>query len=223
MENPQVVIKYISYGEKRYVGDLQQGSYSGYLSKRPFADPNVQKFDLATALKIVEKSPLKSAFTHYQILDDTGKVYYDNVNKIMREEIQKFLNEGFLGEAEPANTDSLKFTEPINATFINYEAFSNDYDAKVLPAKIIVHWNPIFKTNPMGIHNFDINVTGVEGVFVLNLHDKQSDELMQQTQKDIKEIPWHFRVEEAVLQLGSSLYITELEFDFKNNLCTVIF
>jgi hypothetical protein len=89
MENPQVIIKYINQGEKRYVGDLQQSSYSGYISKHPFTDPNIQKFDLQTAIDLVEKSPLKSAFTHYQIIDNMGKVYYDNVSKIIK---KKFKN-----------------------------------------------------------------------------------------------------------------------------------
>ncbi len=137
MENPQVVIKYVSNGEKRYVGDLNQSSYSGYLSKRPFIDPNIQKFDLKTALDAVEKSPLKSAFTHYQILDNTGKVYYDNVGKIINEEVQKFLTESRVYEG-----DDFKFKQRVtNSSFYNYEGFSSDYDIDISQSDTIIASN----------------------------------------------------------------------------------
>lgn len=73
-----VVIKYISNGEKRYIGDLQPNSYSGYLSRRPFADPNVTKFELNEALKLVRTQLIDSIFHIVQIIDSTGKILYDN-------------------------------------------------------------------------------------------------------------------------------------------------
>jgi hypothetical protein len=73
-----VVIKYISQGEKRYIGDLNQSSYSGYCTKHPFADSNVTKFELAEALLLVRTSLINSPFRIVQIIDNTGKVLYDN-------------------------------------------------------------------------------------------------------------------------------------------------
>jgi hypothetical protein len=138
--------------------------------------------------------------------------------RIIREEVQNATV-----SATPIKVKELKFIEPINATFVNFESFSNDYDARVSMAKIAIHWSPVFWKNPMGIHVFKIDIEGVEGMYVLELRDKQSDELMQQTPKNIAEIPWKFNVVEANLQLGGSLYVMEAEFDFKNNICTVTF
>jgi hypothetical protein len=219
MESPKVVIKIISQGEKKYITNIQGNSFSMMSSKNPFSDPNILKFDLEEALRLVKTSLIDSPFKIIQILDATGKNYYDNIStRIIREEVQKFVYEAAL-----AKTDELKFVEPINATFYNYESFSNDYDAKIGATKIIIHWKPVFWTNQSGIHKFNIDINGVEGMYVLNLHDKQSDELIQQTQKNIAETPWKFQVIEANLQLGGSLYVMEAEFDFKNNLCTITF
>lgn len=219
MENPQVVIKYISNGEKRYVGDLQQNSYSGYLSKKPFTDPNVQKFELQTALDVVEKSPLKSAFTHYQILDNTGKVYYDNVGKIIKEEIERFLNESYVHES-----DDFKFNQRItDSSFFNYAGFSNDYDIDIPESDIYVKWRVGFWLNDSGIEHFYINIDGVEGTYKLVYLDKQSDESVQESDKDISEFQWKFVVENATLHLHKTLYVSTLEFDFKTKTCKVVF
>jgi hypothetical protein len=140
------------------------------------------------------------------------------INKLIREEVQNIIT-----EAEPVKLEQLKFAEPINATFINYEAFTKDYDARVDVTKIIVYWTPVFWKNPYGIHKFDIDVERVEGLYVLHLFDKQSDELVQQTQKNIADTPWKFQVNEASLELGGSLYIKMVQFDFKTNMCTITF
>lgn len=219
MENPQVVIKYISNGEKRYVGGLQQSSYSGYLSKRPFSDPNVQKFDLKTALSAVEKSPLKSAFTHFQILDNTGKVYYDNVGNIIKEEVQRFLNESYVLE-----DDNFKFRQQItNSSFSNYEGFTNDFDSDILESNVTISWRVGFWLNQSGIEHYYIDIDGVEGTYTLQLLNKQTDEVEQEAEKNIAEVNWKFVVEDATLYLNKSLYISTLEFDFKTNICRVLF
>jgi hypothetical protein len=219
MENPQVVIKYISNGEKRYVGGLQQSSYSGYLSKRPFSDPNVQKFDLKTALSAVEKSPLKSAFTHFQILDNTGKVYYDNVSNIIKEEVQRFLNESYAFES-----DDFKFRQQItDSSFFNYDGFSTDFDSDILESNIIVNWSVGFWLNQSGIENYYIDVESVEGTYTLQLLNKQTDEVEQETEKNIAEVEWKFVIEDATLYLRKTLYVSTLEFDFKTNTCRVVF
>lgn len=142
------------------------------------------------------------------------------LKNIIKEEVINFT----AGASTPIKSKELKFAEPVNPTFINYESFSNDYDAKVVPVtKIIIHWNPVFWKNPSGIHTFNIDIEGVEGIYNLQLYDKQTDELKQETQKNITEIPWKFEVAEANLELGGSLYVMEAEFDFKTNICTVMF
>jgi hypothetical protein len=217
MEQSKVIIRLIISGRKMYVTNLQRSSLGFKISKNPFNDDQIAKFDLEEALKILPDIQRFYPNKIVQIVDMTGRTVND-VGDIIKEEVQKFIY-----EAAPAKTDELKFIEPINATFHNYESFSSDYDAKIGAAKIIVHWRPVFWINQSGIHKFSIDIDGVEGIYVLNLHDKQSDELMQQTQKNIAETPWKFQVVEVNLQLGGNLYVMEVEFDFKNNLCTVTF
>jgi uncharacterized membrane protein len=57
---------------------LNQSSYSGYCTKHPFTDSNVTKFELAEALLLVRTSLINSPFRIVQIIDNTGKVLYDN-------------------------------------------------------------------------------------------------------------------------------------------------
>ncbi len=141
------------------------------------------------------------------------------LSNIIKEEV-----ENFTVTATPIKSKELMFAEPINPTFINYESFSNDYDTVVTPAtKIIIHWCPVFWKNANGIHTFNIDIEGVEGIFNLQYRDKQSDEIVQEAQKNIAEIPWKFTVGEAMLEIGKSLYVLEAEFDFKSNVCTLIF
>jgi hypothetical protein len=55
------------------------------------------------------------------------------------------------------------------------------------------------------------------------MHDKQTDLLQQQTDKDIAEIQWKFDIEDAVLRMNEQLYVESLEFDFATNMCKVYF
>ena len=219
MENPQVVIKYVSHGEKRYVGDLQQSSYSGYLSKHPFTDDKVQKFSLNDALRLVKKSLIASPFLIIQVLDATGKTYYDNsADRIIKEEVQHFLNEATL-----INDNNLKFVQAVNAEFHNFEPFTTEYDTDIITTKINVYWSLAFLANNDGVQKFNVEIERVEGMYNLQFFDKQTDELMQEAPKNIADTPWRFQVSEAVLKLGGGLYVMELDFDFKNNICEVIF
>jgi hypothetical protein len=142
-----------------------------------------------------------------------------NVGSIINEEVQKLLN-----EADFVRDNRLKFVQDVNATFENYESFSSDYDTKIIGnSKIRVYWGVSFWVNPEGINKFNVEVDKVEGFYLLQYLDKQSDEVVQETQKNIAETDWHFQVEEAKIEYGGHLYLMELEFDFKDNVCTAIF
>jgi hypothetical protein len=241
MENP-VVIKMVSSGEKGYVGDYKGPSYpySVYYTKKPFSDPNVQKFNLEDALKIVKTQQIDSIFKLIQIIDAGGKIHYDNYNNrveykdknklrnlkkgvgdVINEEIQKFL----IKESYIMAGDNFNFKQQVkNVFFYNYSSFSTDYDVDVVNSNIVLTWQVSFWLNDMGIENFIIDAQKVEGVYVMDLYDKQTDELKQQTQKNIAETEWKFVIQDDVaITLGKSLYVKDLDFDFKNQTCTVNF
>jgi hypothetical protein len=118
----------------------------------------------------------------------------------------------------------LKFASVVNAVFNNYEAFTTDFDTKVNPAgKITIYWGVGFVTNPEGIYKFDVEIERVEGAYILQMFDKHTDELMQETPKNIADTKWTFQVNEVALEQGGFLFVRELEFDFKNNICDVTF
>ena len=52
---------------------------------------------------------------------------------------------------------------------------------------------------------------------------KISDELMQETPKNIAETKWRLEVADVMVEQGGFLYVRELHFDFKNNICEVVF
>lgn len=220
MEYKKVVIRLIVHGEKLYITNVQPSSHSFQRSDKPFSDPNILKFDLEKALSYAEELQRSFPDRIVQVIDITGKTLNEeNIHSIIKEEV-----ENFVYEATSVKSDELKFVEPVNPTYENYESFSNDYDAKVVPAtKVIVHWSPVFWKNEQGINKFEIDIEKVEGIYVLQMYDKQTDELKQETQKNLAELPWKFNVVEAELQLGGFLYVREVHFDFKANLCTVMF
>ena len=142
------------------------------------------------------------------------------IELIIKEEIQNVTS----GSGQVIKDDRLKFAEPINATFKNYEAISSDYDVEVDPTKVIVYWSVYFWVNPYGIHSFNIEVDKVEGQYNVRFRDLHSDEMVQQGVKNLNEIDWHFVIDkEAGIFLGGGLYVTELNFDFKDNVCYVMF
>ena len=140
-------------------------------------------------------------------------------NDIINEEIKNYLNEGYV-----MADDRFQFNERLtNSTFFNYSSFTSEFDADITQSDIVVTWKVSFWLNQMGVENLIIDVEKVEGTYILQLFDKQSDELKQETPKNIQDTKWKFIIDEATLTKGGSLYISELMFDFKNNVCKVIF
>lgn len=117
----------------------------------------------------------------------------------------------------------LQFASPINAEFENYEAFTADFDTKIDTVKITAYWNVNFLVNPEGISKLNVEVERVEGQYILQMFDKHTDELMQETPKNIAETKWRFEVADVMVEQGGFLYVRELHFDFKNNICEVVF
>lgn len=142
-----------------------------------------------------------------------------DIREIINEEYQKILKEGYVFE-----DDKLKFTQQLqNSTFYNYQNFSNDYDVEISESQIIVNWRIGFWVNDMGIENFMVQADNVEGMYKVILRDKQTDEISQEIEKNIGEIPWKFKIEYVDLKIGDSLYIEKLDFDFQSKICNVIF
>ena len=141
------------------------------------------------------------------------------INTIIGEELQHLLKEGYVMEH-----DNFKFRQKVEKpSFNHYQTFSNDYDVDVSEADISVTWQVAFWLNDMGIENFIVRVIDVDGTYNVKLYDKQSDELSQEDDKNIAEIPWSFQIDYATLYLGSSLYIESLDFDFETKVCGVNF
>lgn len=142
-----------------------------------------------------------------------------NVNKLIKEESIKILS-----ETEVLEDNKLKFRQVISdSAFYNYDTFSNDYDIVINRSSIIINWHVGFWVNQFGIENFVVMGDSVEGLYRIEFHDKQTDEIVQETDKNISEINWKFNVDSAILQLGKTLYIERLDFDFKSNICNITF
>jgi hypothetical protein len=141
-----------------------------------------------------------------------------NLNEIIKEELHSIINEGYVFK-----DDKFKFKQIINADFYNYESFSNDYDTDISTTPITVNWSVFFWLNQQGIENFGVEVNSVEGIYLLKMLDKQTDEEVQETEKNIAEIEWNFEINEMTIQYGGGLYISELDFDFTNKTCRVSF
>ena len=141
------------------------------------------------------------------------------LNDIVHEEYVKLLKESYSFENE-----NLQFRQEIkNSSFFNYEAFSNDFDVDVNESNIFISWRISFWLNDFGVENFVVEVDNVAGTYKMVLLNKQSDEVEQENEKDIAEFPWKFKIEDAVLRLGKTLYVDTLEFDFKTKICRVTF
>jgi len=215
----KVIIKIISHGEKKYLTNIQQSSYSMKSSKNPFADPDIIKLDVDTAMGIVSQPRFKGFGMKVQVVDINGNNLYNTVDNVINEEVENFLNESYTMEHE-----NFKFRQEIkNSSFYNFETFSNDFDVDITESDIIVNWHIAFWLNDFGIEHFIVDVDGVEGTYKVDLLNKQTDELEQENNKDIAEFPWKFRIDEATLYLSKTLYINTLEFDFKTKICKVTF
>lgn len=108
-----------------------------------------------------------------------------NINEIIKEEINT------LNESQVFQDNNLIFNETINnSEFVNYDTLSPNFDSNILESSITINWGISFWVNDFGIENFIINVNNVSGNFVMELHDKHSDELMQKNTKDINIVKW---------------------------------
>lgn len=138
---------------------------------------------------------------------------------IINEEIRKILNEGYV-----MSDDRFQFTQKLNnSTFYKYETFTTEFDVDIKESNIAVTWKVSFWLNQMGIENLIIDVEKVEGEFMLELYDKHTNELKQETTKNIQDFEWKFYIEDANLVKGGSLYIESLDFDFSKKICVVNF
>lgn len=143
------------------------------------------------------------------------------IKDIINEEFEKILKEGYMMEH-----DNFKFhqqIEPSMINFYNYEIFSNDFDVNIIKNEIFVNWRIGFWLNSVGVENFLVQVDNVEGIYKIELRDKQSDEVTQKNDKNINEVPWKFQIYDAKLKLRDSLYIKSLDFDFETKICNVTF
>jgi hypothetical protein len=141
------------------------------------------------------------------------------LNNIVENEIKKFLNEGYV-----MNDDRFTFKQRLNnSVFLNYETFTSDFDSKIAESDIVVTWKVSFWLNQSGIENIITNIENLEGIFNVQMYDKHTDELKQESQKNIKEIEWKYVFDEFSLTKGGSLYISALEFDFNTNICKIKF
>ena len=141
------------------------------------------------------------------------------INNIINEEIGDFINETYVMQ-----NDDLRFSQEIkNSRFNNYENFSNDFDVEINESNIIINWKIGFWVNNAGIENFIIQIENVQGNYIVVLRDKHTDAVSQENNKNIENEPWKFQIDNAVLNLGGSLYVSTLSFDFQSKICMVSF
>ena len=152
-----------------------------------------------------------------------------DIKDIVKDEVTNVLNEGYVFSDENKNFFFTQYlsSDPAKRTpsvfFHNLETFSTDYDADIIDSDIWLKWHVGYWLNDNGIEGFFIEADGVDGQYTVELRSKQSDEVVQNNVKELKEIPWKFIVEDAVLQKGGSLYVSDITFDFQNNTCTLSF
>ena len=141
------------------------------------------------------------------------------LGKIIQEEIKNVLNESFSFENK-----NFQFRQEIkNSSFYSYEGFSNDFDIDVLESDIFITWHIAFWLNDAGVQNFIVEADSVDGTYKITYLNKHTDEVEQENEKDIAEFPWKFKITEANLHLGKTLYVQSLAFDFKSKICTITF
>jgi len=141
-----------------------------------------------------------------------------NINKIINDEI-RLISENYVY----AN-GQFTFKSVIEQShFFNYDNISSEYESDINDSNIVINWGIGFNPDEQGIGYMKIVIIGLEGTFSLELRDKNTDELISNTEKNIDEYKWRFIIGEANLTNGGTLYATDLQFDFKNNTCTVSF
>lgn len=142
-----------------------------------------------------------------------------DLKHIIAEELNKVITESISMEHE-----NFKFRQNIkDSSFYRYSSFSQDFDVDITQSDIYVSWHIAFWLNDLGVENFIVVVDSVDGIYRLEMHNRQTDVLEQETDKDIKEIDWKFEVDDANLHMNDSLYVNELDFDFSTNTCRVTF
>jgi len=233
MDVSKVVIRLVMRGEKLYIIGMQPSSLSFKKSKNPFSDNEISKYTLEQAKEMFPAIQRWYPIGIVQIVDISGKTIDvgDSLQNVVNEEICIFLNEDIAG-----NTDDFRFTNELQmyrrvgesvdmqVNFYHFDSFSNDYDIDILDAYIIVTWKVGFETNSNGIKNFYINVEKVDGQYRVEMRDKQSDEVVQTTDKNIADIQWKFEVDdETLMKVGGYLSVDEISFDFANNQCVLAF
>ena len=131
----------------------------------------------------------------------------------------------FLFESHIVGGDSLRFKQAVqNVLFYNYNTFTSEFDTDIKQSNIVVTWTISLRLNSQSVEKFVIDVEKVEGYFMLQMLDLQTDELKQETAKNINDFQWKFLIDdEATLTMNQPLYIKELDFDFKNKSCIVTF
>lgn len=143
----------------------------------------------------------------------------NNINKVIINEINEFLNEGYSFENE-----SLRFRDAVREpSFFNYDSISNDYDVTIKNPNMIINWRIGFQLNQQGIEKVIPYIDSIEGTYEVDLHDLHSDELVQYDTKNISEVSWNFSIENFEFTLETPIYVESVKFDFESRTCTVNF
>lgn len=142
---------------------------------------------------------------------------------IITKMIQEELND-MVKRSSTISDDRFKFKQRLNNSFFTgYDNFTSEFDSDITQSDIIVSWTVSFWVNQTGIQNFIVDVEDVEGTFILQLYDLHTDELKQETPKNIQDYQWKFVTEDTNLPKDGGLAIDDLTFDFQNKTCTVTF
>lgn len=142
-----------------------------------------------------------------------------NLKHIIVEELNKLITESISMEHE-----NFKFRQNVkDSQFYNYSGFSQDFDIEINESSVNINWHIAFWLNDFGVEDFIVVVDSVDGLYRVDMLDKQTDVLQQQTDKDIAEVQWKFVIEDAVFRMNNSLYIESAEFDFGTNTCKIMF
>ena len=144
-----------------------------------------------------------------------------NISDIINEEIKRALNEAYTFPDKDKNFFFNEFIE--NPSFHKFEPFTNDADVDIIESQIWIRWHVGFWLKEDGIEGFFVEIDDVDGTYTVELRHKQSDEVMQENVKNIKEVEWKFIVDDFCLQNSAALGIKNATFDFSTNICTINF